>query len=274
MSYTDDYFANFGSLSVDDYVNVYLRGSEQEMGRIAQTVELLPGDIASVLDVGAGVGLLLEQIERRRGIRGVGVEITDAKVDYARSRGVDMRKGDASKLDFPDRSFDLVAACEVLEHLPYGVYEATLSELMRVSRRYVIISVPFDETRLFTRCPYCRASVARNYHMREFDEQTVSALFQDATLVRTALVGRQQVAPLLDWWRRLRHTPWPPFLICPSCGYRETLVPAATNEDRLARSGLSSRSQAVSRRLAAAVLARMAKNRPRWLLALYSNDAQ
>ncbi len=35
-------------------------------------------------------------------------------------------------LDFPDRSFDVVCACEVLEHLPY--WDITLPEVARVLR--------------------------------------------------------------------------------------------------------------------------------------------
>jgi SAM-dependent methyltransferase len=44
------------------------------------------------------------------------------------------------KLPFADNSFDCVVCCEVLEHLDNLHF--ILSELVRVSRRYVIISLP------------------------------------------------------------------------------------------------------------------------------------
>ena len=49
-------------------------------------------------DIGAGHGVFLEELKAARGIEGVGIEITPAKVDYARARGIDLRIGDAASL--------------------------------------------------------------------------------------------------------------------------------------------------------------------------------
>ena len=50
--------------------------------------------------------------------------------------------GDATTLPFPDDSFDLVLAIEVLEHVPGP--EAALSELARVCSGTFVASVPFS----------------------------------------------------------------------------------------------------------------------------------
>lgn len=47
---------------------------------------------------------------------------------------------DVGRLPFPDRSFDLVMAIEVLEHVPDP--DLALQELRRVARRDLILSVP------------------------------------------------------------------------------------------------------------------------------------
>jgi ubiquinone/menaquinone biosynthesis C-methylase UbiE len=47
---------------------------------------------------------------------------------------------DATKIDFPDSHFDVVTILEVLEHIEKA--QQALSEVVRCSRRFVIVSVP------------------------------------------------------------------------------------------------------------------------------------
>lgn len=253
MSHAQQYYENYGGEAVADYVERHLRGSALENERLRQMVELVPAEVQSLLDVGAGHGLFLEALQQRRGLRGVGIEITEAKVAYARSRGVDMRLGDAAGLAFGDRGHDAVVCCEVLEHLPWGVYEAALAELARVAREWVIVSVPYDERRHFVACPYCGASVNPNYHFRSFDASSIAGLLPGFTLQRTLGLGREPHGVLKSWLRPWLARGWPALLVCPSCGYRS----AAVTDRAAARGGFGLLSKLPT------------PSRPLWRVALY-----
>ncbi len=248
-----------------DYVERHLRGSAVRDGaRLAQMVDLVPAGAASLLDVGAGHGLLLEALQARRGIVGVGIEITEAKVAYARSRGIDLRLGDASQLAFAAASFDVVLCCELLEHLPCGVYEATLGELARVARDAVIVSVPFDERRHFVGCPYCGASVNPNYHFRSFDAGKMADLLPGFALERTMGLGREPHGVLKAWLRPWLSRQWPALLVFPSCGWRLPSPPVASVV--AAGPGAPANNTSWLRRLAAALAT---PGRPLWRVAVY-----
>jgi SAM-dependent methyltransferase len=99
----------------------------------------------SVLDVGCGEGVLtFEWAERLGDGRVVGIDLEDPKLQAEwterRRPNLDFRVEEATSLSFADDEFDLAAATEVLEHVPDP--EATVSEMARVARRWLLVSVP------------------------------------------------------------------------------------------------------------------------------------
>ncbi len=85
----------------------------------------------SVLDVGCGVGLLLDEA-RRRGWRTQGVELSDWGVRRARHLGLDVFHGVLEEAGFEPGSFDAVFMIDVLEHLADPV--RTLAKVSQVLR--------------------------------------------------------------------------------------------------------------------------------------------
>ena len=117
------------------------------MARFNRDLDELWGRAAprSVLDVGCGEGVLTREWAERLGDgRIVGIDVDDPRLraEWAeRSReNLEYRVEDATSLSFEDGEFDLAAAVEVLEHVPDP--EATLSEMARVARRHLLVSVP------------------------------------------------------------------------------------------------------------------------------------
>ena len=70
-------------------------------------------------------------------------EARSVTVDLARSRlpGYLCARGDA--LPFPDRHFDLACSVDVLEHVPPPARPTVLRQVLRVSRRAVVVAAPF-----------------------------------------------------------------------------------------------------------------------------------
>jgi SAM-dependent methyltransferase len=62
----------------------------------------------------------------------VGIDLDSSIFDPAAGQAVDLRIGDATRLDFNDDQFDLVYSFHVLEHIP--LFREALSEMARVLR--------------------------------------------------------------------------------------------------------------------------------------------
>jgi 2-polyprenyl-3-methyl-5-hydroxy-6-metoxy-1,4-benzoquinol methylase len=89
------------------------------------------GEPPLVLDVGCGVGLLLDEA-RRRGWRAQGVELSDWGVRRARHLGLDVFQGTLEESGFEPGSFDAVFMIDVLEHLADPVRTLVkVSQLLR-----------------------------------------------------------------------------------------------------------------------------------------------
>lgn len=87
----------------------------------------------SVLEVGRGNGVL-EFV-----LKSAGKEVTSVDLD---PRTLPDIVADVTGLPFADASFDAVCAYQVLEHLPFERLSRALSEMQRVARRRVFLSLP------------------------------------------------------------------------------------------------------------------------------------
>lgn len=97
----------------------------------------------SILDVGSGEGFTLSLLkEKKIGNTLEGLEYSEVAIQLGKEMfpGVNLRQGDIYHMPYADNSFDLVICSEVLEHLERP--EEALQELMRVTKKYCLFSVP------------------------------------------------------------------------------------------------------------------------------------
>lgn len=103
----------------------------------------LCGRVKSILDVGCGEGFSLAMIKNsgsRALLSGIDYSEEALVLGHGQFPHLNLKKGDIYALEVADASVDVVLCTEVLEHLKKP--EAALAELIRVSRKYVILSVP------------------------------------------------------------------------------------------------------------------------------------
>jgi ubiquinone/menaquinone biosynthesis C-methylase UbiE len=113
---------------------------------LEQTKKIKP---ESILDVGAGEGFTLEMFRQKHiGKKLEGIEYMDDALQLAKKLhpNVTIKKGDIYKLPYKADTFDLIICTEVLEHLDDP--RKALIELKRVTKKYLILSVPNEP--LFT----------------------------------------------------------------------------------------------------------------------------
>lgn len=100
-------------------------------------IELLPAG-ASVLDLGCGDGSLLESLRRRGHPRLVGVEVAQAGIHSAASRGLNVIDYDLNTglPDFSDDQFDVVVLSETLQVV--ANIQSLLHEMLRVGKQTIV----------------------------------------------------------------------------------------------------------------------------------------
>jgi len=100
----------------------------------------------SVLEIGSGEGFVLDYLVKRQpGLAYTGTDLNWEAVQMARrisAPGTAYACAHGALMPFPDRCFDVVLLSEVLEHVPAP--EAVLAEALRLSRAYLLVTVPLE----------------------------------------------------------------------------------------------------------------------------------
>jgi hypothetical protein len=168
-------------------VALHFRESPREKERIANLIALVPRRLACAVDVGARDGfiskLLAEKLPR--------VTALDLEVPSIDDDRIVCVKGDIRSMELPSASADLVVCSEVLEHIAPQHLQTACNELSRVSRRYVLVGVPYkQDTRVGrTTCAGCGRVNPPWGHVNHFDEDRLRSLFPSCEVARTSLVG-------------------------------------------------------------------------------------
>lgn len=165
----------------------------------------------SVLEIGPGPGLF----KSLAGFLGIKVETLDLDVelqpDYVAS---------ATAMPIDDSSFDVVCAFQMLEHLPYKESLCAFSEMARVSRGKLIISLPDARPMWHYRIQVPKLGVYEyliprpfyNAPIHEFDGEHYWEISKRDYPLSRIIEDFSQYAPLLKTYR-VKENPYHRFFI-------------------------------------------------------------
>lgn len=235
-----------------------------EIERSQITVNLIPKDVKSALDAGCGSGIITNKINAERV---VGLDFSRTALKLLVRPAVE---GNLLSLPFPTQSFDIVVCSEILEHISHFDYDQVLGEISRVSRKYLLVSVPCRENlkRSQVICPACGCSFQPYYHMRSYQEKSVRDLFTGhgfAIKHLTTLGQKRDYIGLTFLIKLLGATTFPKTTVCPQCGFY--LKAAPTVKQTPGRSTTEPKAHGL--KSMGRNLWPKGKVRPRWWLALY-----
>lgn len=159
-----------------------------------ERVERHAGGRGSLLDVGSGTGELLAGA-RTRGWRVQGVEPERTAAAMARERGVEVAVAPLEDAGLAPRSWDVVSAFHVLEHIPDPI--AFLRTLARWARPggHVVVEVPNFDSRLRKRRGGAWSHLRPLEHINHFTPRTLEASLRGAGLEPVAIATPTWVTP-------------------------------------------------------------------------------
>ena len=244
---------------------------------------LIPAGCRTVLDAGGGTGWATVGIREKCDV----VTLDSCAESLSHAAGATILAS-VEALPCKDLSFDLVMSSQVLEHLPSDALGKACSEMMRVAKNYLLISVPYREaleTR-HVRCAFCRHIFHPDYHQRSFSEEDVARLFPRWLMAEWHVFGAlswgsgvtnswslPRVGSTREYPLATEHT------ICPQCG-KQGLVSSPDAPAR--RRSTTDRCVSFARRLFISVFGRREKQfegmvvpqavAPYWIAALFVRE--
>jgi len=134
-------------------------------------------DFSSFLEVGCAEGFFANLVRSLFTTNVVATDISEEALKRSRAFWqLETKMADCQNLPFADKSFDLVFSSETLEHVK-NVKKAA-NELMRVARRYIVLTLPFKQVS----SQLSKSSRGKPHaHLHEFDFQKIREIFGQDT---------------------------------------------------------------------------------------------
>lgn len=154
--------------------------------KIAKVIEMIPEDVKTIVDIGCGNGVITNVLGQNYDI--TGVDRSEHALSMVKTRKI---KASADDIPLEDKSFDMVFSSELLEHLEDDTFRGAISEIKRLSKKYVFITVPNEENpdKLSIKCPACSYVYNSPNHLRRFKSGDFKSLFPEYNIISSLTFG-------------------------------------------------------------------------------------
>ena len=147
------------------------------------------------IDIGCSKGGSLAWAMAQFGGKGLGIDLSERKVEATRAAGYQAILADAAALDMPNGAVRFATLSDVLEHMPDGeAAERCVTEAYRVSRDFVLIRGPnFDREEELRRLSLKRYYADWRGHSWHHVTADLLRLAQHAGAARTLLIPHGRI---------------------------------------------------------------------------------
>lgn len=198
----------------------YDKGGVAKELRVPVILNSIPADVKTIVDIGCGNGLITNELAKKYDV--VGVDISEEALRKVHARTI---RSSCTNIEEKSNSYDLVLSSQMLEHLSDKDLSASISEIIRLTKKYVLITVPNNENlnQSAIKCPVCNKLFHVVGHLQTFTGKDIVRLFGGSfKLLNMTEFGRKARSynPML---LKLRHkyakqyySP-PEHTVCPFC---------------------------------------------------------
>lgn len=125
---TKEYYDHYGSWYDKERIKGYYELINQREIEIVKPY----GENKDVLEIGCGTGIILNEVTRFAHLAW-GIDLSEGMLLKAKQKGLKVKQVNATKLSFPDDSFDLVYSFKALPHIPE--IKQVIKEITRVVKK-------------------------------------------------------------------------------------------------------------------------------------------
>ena len=191
----EDYDAYYteANLTTPDFINERVREIVSGFDAYRKTNRFL--------EVGFGAGTILDEA-KRQGWDVVGTEVSGTACEHARRKGNEVYHGELRTAAFPDGSFDVVAASEIVEHLPDPAGE--LAEIVRILRPGGLFwgTTPSARSLSFRLMGPAWSTVSPPEHVQLYSPQGARLMLEKAGFTKvTLLTSGLNPAEIMSYYR-------------------------------------------------------------------------
>jgi ubiquinone/menaquinone biosynthesis C-methylase UbiE len=207
--------------------------------RIEETIRIIPNEVVNLVDIGCGNGVFISKLsELRPKIITTGLDRSVEALKHVKGK---KKVGEITNLPFESNSFDCTSCLEVIEHLNVNDFKLALIELSRISSKYIVIGVPFEEKiqENMACCPKCNSVFNKDLHLQTFNLNKLENLFKQENfrlikfknVVKSKeIIGASLFHQIIDRFNKFKTSFESP--ICIICGYKNDSFKLEVNMDK------------------------------------------